>query len=68
MDIRKKFKAKRYLYSWGKVYDPRTGDELKFSTDKVFCKTSWVWILTYQKTNEDIPKAIRFVFVDELHQ
>ena len=64
MDMRKKFKTKKYLYSWGEIYDPETGEKLNFKADRVYCKISEAWIMTYQKSEEDIPKVIRMVFVD----
>lgn len=64
MDIRKKFKTIKCLYSWGAIYDPKTGEKLNLKADRVYCKTSEAWIMTYQKSEEDIPKVIRIVFVD----
>ena len=64
MNIREKFRTKKYLYSWGSVYDPDTGKRLEFTADKVYCRIAEAWVLTYQKSNEDIPKIIRIVFVD----
>lgn len=60
-----RFTTKKYLYDWGCIYNPETGEKLNIITDQVFCKTSWVWILTYQESEESIPKAIRFLFVDK---
>ena len=62
--MRKKFKTKKYLYSWGEIYDPETGEKLNFKADRVYCKISEAWIMTYQKSEEDMPKVIRIVFVD----
>lgn len=64
MNIREKFRTKKYLYSYGSVYDPDTGKKLEFIADKVYCRIAEAWVLTYQKSNEDIPKIIRIVFVD----
>ena len=64
MDMRKKFKTKKYLYSWGEIYDPETGEKLNFKADRVYCKISEACIMTYQNSEEDIPKVIRIVFVD----
>lgn len=64
MDTRKKFKTKKYLYSWGAIYDPKTEEKLNLKADRVYCKTSEAWIMTYQKSEEDVPKVIRIVFVD----
>ena len=42
-----------------------TDEKLNFKADRVYCKTSWAWIMTYQKSEEDIPKIVRIVFIDE---
>lgn len=65
MNTREKFKTKKCLYRWGAVYDPETDEKLNFKADRVYCKTSWAWIMTYQKSEEDIPKIVRIVFIDE---
>lgn len=64
MNIRKKFKTKKCLYSWGTIYDPKTGEKLNLIADRVYCRTSEAWIMTYQKTKKDALKVIRIVFVD----
>ena len=64
MDTRKKFRTKKCLYSWGIIYDLKTGEKENFKADRVYCKTSEAWVMTYQKSEEDIPKVIRIVFVD----
>lgn len=64
MDIRKKFKTIKCLYNWGIIYDPKTNEKLNFNAKRVYCVTSWAWIMTYQKSKEDIPEIIRIVFVD----
>ena len=64
MDTRKKFRTKKSQYSWGIIYDPKTGEKVNFKADRVYCKTSEAWVMTYQKSEEDIPKVIRIVFVD----
>ena len=64
MNMRKKFRTKKCLYSWGAIYNPETGEKLNFNAKSVYCKTSEAWIMTYQKSKEDTPKVIRIVFVD----
>ena len=64
MDTRKKFRTKKCLYSWGAIYDTKNGEKLNLKADRVYCKASEEWIMTYQKSEEDIPKVIRIVFVD----
>lgn len=64
MGIFEKFKTKKYLYCWGKIYEPKTGIKVEFNANTVYCKTAEAWILTYQKTTEDIPRIIRIVFVE----
>lgn len=58
------FKTKKYLYDWGTIYDPETEEKLNIKANTVFCKTSWVWILTYQESKESQIEAVRFLFVD----
>lgn len=65
MRIRQKFKTKKYLYSWGSIYNPETDEKMKFKVNTIFPKISWVWITTYQESEEEIPVAIRYLFVDE---
>lgn len=65
MNTRQKFKTKKLLYSWGSIYDPETGEKLNYASDMAYGKISWAYIMTYQKSEEDIPKVIRIVFVDE---
>lgn len=65
MKIREKFKTKKYLYSWGSIYNPETGEKLNIRVKCAYGKISWVWITTYQESEEEIPVAIRYLFVDE---
>lgn len=62
--MRKRFKTKKYVYHWGTIYDPETEEKLYFETDSVYGRTDWAWIMTYQKSEESIPKIIRILFVD----
>lgn len=64
MNTRKKFKTRKVLYHWGQIYDPKTDEKLNFKASKAYCRTAEAWIMTYQKSEEDIPKVIRIVFVD----
>ena len=64
MNIREKFETAKYWYDWGAIYNPQTGEKLHFNADKVYCKSAEALIMTYQKSEEDIPKIIRIVFVD----
>ena len=40
MDTRKKFRTKKCLYSWGAIYDPKTGEKLNLKADRVYFKNS----------------------------
>lgn len=56
MDTRKKFRTKKCLYSWGAIYDPKTGEKLNLKADRVYCKTSEAWIMTYQSQKKTFQK------------
>lgn len=64
MNIRKKFKTIKCLYNWGTIYNLETDEKLNFKTKRVYCIASWAWVMTYQKSEKDIPEIIRIVFVD----
>jgi len=65
MNIRKKFRTIKCLYRWGTIYDPETGEPLKFNANTAYLKTSWAWCMVYQRSENSIPQVIRIIFVDE---
>lgn len=65
MNIRKRFKTKKYWYSWGNIYDLKTEEKMKFITSSAYCRADLVWITTYQESKDSLPKVIRYLFVDE---